>query len=100
MLGDWAHKGLRPPSNLEERKGLKEAQHAAHSHPPWTRRVISVSLEGSLQGPRLRHAYPPRSRVANPPSSRQIISTSLEGREPALEQGEPSPPCSRPPLDE
>ena len=30
MLGNWAHEGLQPPSNLEERKGLKGAQHAAH----------------------------------------------------------------------
>ena len=30
MLGNQAHEGLQPPSNLEERKGLKEAQHAAH----------------------------------------------------------------------
>ena len=40
MLGNRAHEGLQPPSNLEERKGLKEAQHAAHvrsaarPHPP------------------------------------------------------------------
>ena len=32
MLGNRAHEGLQPPSNLEERKGLKEAQHAAHVH--------------------------------------------------------------------
>ena len=30
MLGNRAHEGLQPPSNLEEKKGLKEAQHAAH----------------------------------------------------------------------
>ena len=53
MLGNRAHEGLQPPSNLEERKGLKKAQHAAHvrsaahPHPPRTRGVISVSLEGS-----------------------------------------------------
>ena len=40
MLGNQAHEGLQPPSNLEEVKGLKEAQHAAHvrsaarPHPP------------------------------------------------------------------
>ena len=32
MLGNRAHEGLQPPSNLEERKGLKETQHAAHVH--------------------------------------------------------------------
>ena len=53
MLGNRAHEGLQPPSNLEERKGLKEAQHAAHvhsaarPHPPRTRGVISASLKGS-----------------------------------------------------
>ena len=30
MLGNRAHEALQPPSKLEERKGLKEAQHAAH----------------------------------------------------------------------
>ena len=30
MLGNRAHEGLQPPSNLEEKKGLKEAQHTAH----------------------------------------------------------------------
>ena len=44
MFGNQAHEGLQPPSNLEERKGLKEAQHTshvrsvAHLHPlsdPW-----------------------------------------------------------------
>ena len=30
MLGNRAHEALPPPSKLEERKGLKEAQHAAH----------------------------------------------------------------------
>ena len=32
MLGNRAHEGLHPPSNLEERKGLKEAQSAAQEH--------------------------------------------------------------------
>ena len=49
MISDWAHKGPRPPSNLKERKGLKEAQRAAHSHPPRTRGTISTSLEGPSQ---------------------------------------------------
>src|SRR6185437_2269577 len=98
MLGNWAHEGPRPPSNLEERKGLKEAQHAAHSHPSRTRGAISASLEGSHWDPRLRPASPPRSRVANLPSSGQNISASLEGSEPTLEQGESSPPRSRLPV--
>ena len=58
MLGNQAHEGLQPPSNPEERKGLKEAQHAAHvrsaahPHPPSrTRGVSSASLEGSPSKP-------------------------------------------------
>ena len=57
MLGNRAHEGLQPPSNLEERKGLKKTQHAAHvrsaahPHPPRTRGVISASLEGSPPKP-------------------------------------------------
>ena len=53
MLGNRAHEALQPLSKLEERKGLKEDQHAAHvlsaarPHPPRTRGVISASLEGS-----------------------------------------------------
>ena len=53
MLGNRVHEALQPPSKLEETKGLKEAQHAAHvlsaarPHPPRTRGVISASLEGS-----------------------------------------------------
>ena len=40
MLDNRAHEVSHPPSILEERKGLKEAQHAAHvysaahPHPP------------------------------------------------------------------
>ena len=74
MLGNRSHEGLQPPSNLEERKGLKEAQHAAHVrsmarlHPPRTRGVISASLEGS----------PPK------PSTTPRASASLEGSEPTL----------------
>ena len=84
MLGDRAHEGLRPPSNLEERKGLEEAQHVAHSHPSRTRGAISASLEGSHRDLRLRPASPPRSKVVNLPSSGQLISASLEGSEPTL----------------
>ena len=100
MLGNRAHEGLQPPSNLEERKGLKEAQHAAHPHPPQIRGVISVSLEGSHRDPRPRPVSSPRSRVASLPLGRRIVSASLECSEPTLEQGESSPSRSRPPLDE
>ena len=71
MLGNRAHKDLQPPSNPEERKGLKETQYAAHvlsaahPQPPQTRGAISASLEGS----------PPR------PSTAPRISASLEGSE-------------------
>ena len=74
MLGNRAHEVLQPPSNLEERKGLKEAQHAAHvrsaAHPHHarTREVISASLEGS----------PPK------PSTAPRASAKLEGSEPTL----------------
>ena len=78
MLDNRAHEGLQPPSNLEERKGLKEAQHAAHvrsaarPHPPRTRGVISASLEGS----------PPK------PSTAPRAFGSLEGSEPTLEKAD------------
>ena len=74
MLGNRVHEALQLPSKLEERKGLKEAQHAAHvlsaarPHRPQTRRMISASLEGS----------PPK------PSTVPRASASLEGSEPAL----------------
>jgi len=74
VLGNRVHEDPQPPSNLEERKGLKEAQHAAyvHSaarpHPPRTRGVISASLEGS----------------PSKPSTVPRVSTSLEGSEPTL----------------
>ena len=57
--------GLLPIS--EERKGLKEAQRAAHSHPPRTHGTISASLEG-------------------PSQARWAISASLEGSGPTIEQ--------------
>ena len=78
MLGNQAHEGLQPPSDLEEMKGLKEAQHAAHvrsaahPHPPRTRGVISASLEGS-----------PLKPLTTP-----LASASLEGSEPALEKAD------------
>ena len=74
MLGNRAHEGLQPPSNLEERKRPKEAQHAAHvrsaahPHPPRTRGVISASVEGSPQKP----------------STAPRVSVSLVGSEPTL----------------
>src|SRR6185312_11906248 len=78
MLSNRAHEGLQSPSNLEERKGLKEAQHTAHVrsvahlHPSRTRGVSSASLEGS----------PPK------PSTAPRVSASLEGSEPALERAD------------
>jgi len=78
VLGNRVHEDPQPPSNLEERKGLKEAQHAAyvHSaarpHPLRTRGVISASLEGS----------PPK------PSTAPRASASLEGSKPALEKAD------------
>jgi len=78
MLANRAHEGQQPPCNPEERKGLKETQHAAHSHPPRTHGTISASLEGSHRDPRPRPASPPRSRVASLPSGRRIVSISLE----------------------
>ena len=74
MLVNRAHEGLQPPSNLEESKGFKEAQYAAHihstahPHPPRTRGAISVSLEDS----------PSR------PSTAPRVSASLEFSEPTL----------------
>ena len=88
MLNNQAHEGPQPPSILEERKGLKDAQHVAHAHSvahphsPRTRGAISASLEGSCRDP----------------STASHISASLEGSEPTLERGESSPPHSRPPL--
>ena len=82
MLGNRVHEVLQPPSNLEESKGLKEAQHVAHPHSPRTRGAISASLEGSRRDP----------------STASHVSASLEGSEPTLERGESSPPRSRPPL--
>ena len=78
MLGNRAHEALQLPSKLEERKGLKEAQHMAHvlsaarPHPPQIRRMISTSLKGS----------PPK------PSTAPRASASLEGSEPALEKAD------------
>ena len=71
MLGNRAHEALQLPSKLEERKGLKKAQHAAHvrsaarPHPPRTHGVISLK-----------------------PSTVACTSASLEGSEPALEKAD------------
>ena len=100
MLGDWAHKGPCPPSNLEDRKGLKKPGMRPIHIPPRNRGAIFASLEGSHRDPRLRPASPPRSMVASLPSRRQIVSASLKGSEPTPERGESSPSRSRPPLDE
>ena len=84
MLASRAHEGLQPPSNLEERKGHKEAQDAAHVHsaahpsplepagrsPPRSR--------APRQDSRPCPASPPRSRVASLPSRERIDSASLE----------------------
>ena len=72
MPGHRAHKGLQPPSNLEERKGLKETQYAAH--------VYSAA-----------HPNPLEPAGRSPPYSR------APRRDPRPRPA--SPPCSRPPLD-
>ena len=67
MLGNRAHEGLQLPSNLEERKELKEAQHAAHvrsaAHPhPLSdprgelRLTRGLPVEALDRAPRLRLA--------------------------------------------
>ena len=94
MLRQLGPRRPRPSSNLEERKGLKEAQHAAHSHHSRSRKTISASLEGSHRDPRLRPASPLRSRVANLPSSRQNISASLEAT--LRRKGQTALPLTRP----
>jgi len=96
---------------MKERKGLKEAQHAAHSHPPsdpWgdfrlarglpsrpsTAPHISASLEGSEPTLEQGESSPPRSRVADLPSSRQLISASLEAT--PRRKGQTALPLTRP----
>ena len=78
MLGNRAHEGLQPPSYLEERKGLKEAQYAAQAH--------SVAHPNPLE-PAGRS--PPRSRAPRArPSTAPRVSASLEGSEPTLERAD------------
>ena len=60
----------QPPFNLEERKGLKEAQHAAYSHPPLNPRSDLRLARGLPSGP----------------STAPRISASLEGSESTLER--------------
>ena len=99
--------------NPEERKGLKEAQHVAHSHPSQAHRTISASLEGSgstlervthlrlARGqrtcPRAGGQSPPRSRTADLPSSRWPISASLETV--SWHKGQAAPPPNQPPYE-
>ena len=60
--------------NPEERKGLKEAKHVAHSHP-------SLALLHSRDDLRLA-----RGSLSGPPRARRTISASLEGSGSILEQ--------------
>src|SRR6185312_11205255 len=69
--------------NPEKRKGLKEAQHVAHSHPSQAHRTISASLEDS--GPALEQVANlrlargqrtcPRAGGQSPPRSRPSLGT-------------------------
>ena len=90
MLGNRAHEGLQPPSFLEERKGLKEAQYAAQAHSVAHPNLLEPAgrspprSRAPRRDPRPRPASPPRSRVASLPSEERIGSASLEGSEPTL----------------
>src|SRR6185503_18293404 len=64
-----------------ERKGLKEAQRAAHSHPSRTRWAISASLEGPS-----RTRWVISASLEGPSRTRWAISASLEGSGSTLEQ--------------
>jgi hypothetical protein len=84
MTGNQAHRGQQFPSDLKERKGLKEAQSTTHVR----NTVHPNNLEPAGQSPsrsraprrdpRQHPAPPPRSRVASLPSGKQIDSASLE----------------------
>ena len=73
--------GLLP--NPEERKGLKEAQHVAHSHPSQAHQTIFASLEGSGSAlERVTHLRLargqrtcPRAGGQSPPRSRPSLGT-------------------------
>ena len=88
--------GLLP--NPEERKGLKEAQHVAHSHPSQAHRTISASLEGSgstlkqVTHLRLARGLPPG------PSTAQTHLRLARGQRTCPRAGGQSPPRSRPSL--
>ena len=68
MLGNRVHKGLQHFSNPEEKKGLKEAQYAAHVHSAASPSPLEPAgrslprLRAPRRGPRPRPASPPRSR--------------------------------------
>ena len=76
--------GPQPPSNLEERKGLKEAQYtapvhsAAHPSPVEPAGRSPPRSRAPRRDPRPRLASPPRSRVVSLPSRERIDSASPE----------------------
>src|SRR6185312_14855003 len=85
--------GLLP--NPEERKGLREAQHVAHTHPSQAHRTISASLEGSgstlerVTHLRLARGLPPG------PSTAQTHLRLARGQRTCPRAGGQSPPRSR-----
>jgi len=76
MLGDRAYEGQQPPSNPEERKGLKETQFTAQEHSA----AHAYPHEPAGQSP--LHSRAPRRDPRQAPR----ISASLEGSEPTLER--------------
>src|SRR6185312_4923003 len=85
--------GLLP--NPEERKGLNEAQHVAHSHPSQAHRTISASLEGS--GSTLERVTHLRFDRGLPPgpSAAQTHLRLARGQRTCPRAGGQSPPRSR-----
>ena len=86
MLGNRAHEGLQPPTNLKERKGHKEAKFAAqvhsaaHPHPLEAAGQSPPHSRAPRRDPRkLLPAPSLRSRVASLPSGKHANSASLEG---------------------
>ena len=73
--------------NPEERKGFKEAQQVAHSHPSQAHRTISASLEGSgstlerVTHLRLARGQRtcPRAGGQSPPRSRRLSAQGTNG---------------------
>ena len=112
VLGNKVHEGPQLPFLLEERKGLKEAQRAAHSHPPRTPRDDLRLARGSLSGPldnfRLARGWWIYPRVGDSSSSlsRAPLGTLdrathlrlARGKRIYPRAGDSSPPRSRPPL--